>query len=250
MPNIENRLLASLPPAEYRRIEPHLQSYDMRAGEELHQKAGASPYVFFPLDAVASLMVTLADGSTVEAATVGHEGMVGLPLFVTSEAVAIQAFTQVPGRGLRMSRSVLRAELRRDEALCHRLHEYTEALLLFIAQTSACNKLHTQKARCARWLLLIHDRVGRDTFTLTHTFLAMMLGVRRATVTVVAGELRSRNLISYKKAVIRIVDREGLEEAACECYAVLRNEFDTLFSGPSANPLRAAKPLVRASATK
>lgn len=241
MGNIENRLLASLPPADFRRIEPHLQPYSMEAGEELHQKAGSCPYVYFPIDSVSSLMVTLADGGTVEAATVGNEGMVGLPLFVQSESVSIQAFTQVPGQGLRMPREILRSELRRDEALCHRLHEYTEALLLFIAQTSACNRLHGQRERCARWLLLIQDRVGRDTFSLTHTFLAMMLGVRRATVTVVAGELRSRKLIAYKKAAIRITDRKGLEAMACECYALVRDEFENLFALPPANRLTGAR---------
>src|SRR6202022_2919978 len=204
----QNHLLASLPAREFHRIAPHLIPYSTKAGEELHQRTGTSPYVYFPINSVSSLVITLADGSMVEAATVGNEGMVGLPLFVESESVSIQAFTHVPGNGLKRPRSILRAELKRERA--HRLHEYTEALLLFIAQSCACNQMHSQRQRCARWLLLLHDRVGNQRFSLTKEFLAQMLGVRRATVTVAAGDLRRRKLIAYRKGVIQILDRKGL----------------------------------------
>lgn len=203
----------------------------MISGNELHQRTASSPYVYFPINSVSSLAVTLADGSTIEVATVGNEGMVGLPLFIESESVSIQAFTQVPGEGLQMSRSVLRAELRREGALCHLLQEYTEALLLFVAQSCACNILHGQRQRCARWILLIHDRVGGDSFSLTQTFLAQMLGVRRATVTAAAGRLREEGLISYRRGVLKILDRKGLESVACECYGAVRREFDALSRG-------------------
>ena len=204
----------------------------MRVGAELHGRGGPSPYVYFPVDSVSSLVVTLADGATVEVATVGSEGMVGLPLFVESQGVAIQALTHVEGKALRMRRGVFKTEVLRQNALCHRLHEYTEALLLFIAQSCACNNLHGQRQRCARWLLLIQDRVGRDTFPLTQNYLAMMLGVRRATVTNAAGALRDAGLISYRKGLVKILDRKRLEAQACECYAVVRQEFDRLKSGP------------------
>jgi CRP-like cAMP-binding protein len=227
-----NRLLDSLPAAERRRLEPHLVPYEMRTGEELHQRAGASPWVFFPIDSVSSLVVSLADGTTVEVATVGHEGMVGLPLFIESETVVMDSFTQVPGRALRMERRVLRAELRREKALCHRLHEYTEALLLFIAQSGSCNQAHGQRERCARWLLHIRDRVGSDEFPLTQEFLSQMLGVRRPTVTAVAGELRAKGLITYRLGRVRILDRPGLERVACACYDLLRREYRHLFEGP------------------
>jgi CRP-like cAMP-binding protein len=226
-------LLASLPPAEFRRIAPHLLPYSTKPGEELHQRTGSSPYVYFPINSVSSLVITLTDGSMVEAATVGNEGMVGLPLFVKSEAVSIQAFTHVGGNGLKMARSVLLVELKRERALCHRLHEYTEALLLFIAQSCACNQMHSQRQRCALWLLLIHDRVGDHTFSLTQEFLAQMLGVRRATVTVAAGDLRAQKLIAYRKGVIQILNRKGLEEAACECYKTVGQEFERLKNTPS-----------------
>lgn len=229
----QNHLLASLPPGEFRRIAPHLLPYSTKSGEDMHQRTGSSPYVYFPINSVSSLVATLADGSMVEVATVGNEGMVGLPLFVESESVSIRAFTHVAGNGLKMPRSILRAELKREAALCHRLHEYTEALLLFIAQSCACNKMHSQKQRCARWLLLIHDRVGDHTFSLTQEFLAQMLGVRRATVTVAAGDLRTKKLIAYRKGVIQILNRKGLEDMACECYKTIGQEFERLKNTPS-----------------
>ncbi|MDQ2970724.1 MAG: Crp/Fnr family transcriptional regulator [Acidobacteriota bacterium] len=229
----QNYLLAGLPPGEFRRLVPHLLPYTTKPGEELHQRTGSSLYVYFPINSVSSLVITLTDGSMVEAATVGNEGMVGLPLFVKSEAVSIQAFTHVGGNGLKMARSVLLVELKRERALCHRLHEYTEALLLFIAQSCACNQMHSQRQRCARWLLLIHDRVGDHTFSLTQEFLAQMLGVRRATVTVAAGALRAQKLIAYRKGVIQILNRKGLEEAACECYKTVGQEFERLKNTPS-----------------
>jgi CRP-like cAMP-binding protein len=229
----QNHLLASLPPAEFRRIAPHLLPYSTKAGEELHQRTGSSPYVYFPINSVSSLVATLADGSMVEVATVGNEGMVGLPLFVESESVSIQAFTHVAGNGLKMARSVLRAELKREGALCHRLYLYTEALLLFIAQSCACNKVHSQRQRSARWLLLIHDRVGDHTFSLTQEFLAQMLGVRRATGTIAAGDLRAKKLIAYRKGIIQILNRKGLEALACECYKSVAQEFERLKNTPS-----------------
>jgi CRP-like cAMP-binding protein len=228
---IGNRLLDSLPPRELGRLKPHLRPYSMIAGDELHQRTASSPYVYFPINSVSSLAATLADGATIEVATVGNEGMVGLPLFIESEAIFIQAFTQVPGEGVQMPRSVLRAELRQEQALCHMLQEYTETLLLFIAQSCACNQLHSQRERCARWLLLIHDRVGGDRFSLTQTFLAQMLGVRRATVTAAAGGLREEGLISYRRGIVQILNRRGLESVACECYDAVRREFEALSSG-------------------
>jgi CRP-like cAMP-binding protein len=228
---IGNQLLASLPPREFGRLKPHLRPHSMKCGDELHQRTNSSPYVYFPINSVSSLAVTLADGSTIEVATVGNEGMVGLPLFIESESISIQAFTQVPGEGLRMPRSVLRAELRREQALCSLLQKYTEALMLFVAQSCACNNLHGQRQRCASWLLLIHDRVGGDSFSLTQTFLAQMLGVRRATVTTAAGGLREEGLISYHRGHLQILDRKGLESVACECYGTVRREFEALSRG-------------------
>lgn len=228
-----NRLLESLPPAELKRIQPYLSPYEMKIGEELHQRSGASPYVYFPVNSVSSLVVSLEEGATVEVATVGNEGMVGLPLFVESESVVIDSFTQIPGRAYRMDRRVLRSEIRRDAALCHRLHEYTESLLLFIAQSASCNQAHGQRQRSARWLLHVSDRVGSDAFPLTQEFLSQMLGVRRPTVTAVAGELRAKGLISYHKGSVRVLNRRALEGVACGCYDIVRREHERLFRDSS-----------------
>jgi CRP-like cAMP-binding protein len=232
MPKTGNLLLDGMSARELRRLEPHLHPFEMRAGTELHDRFTEDGYVYFPLSSATSLVVTQPDGATVEVATVGREGMVGLPLFVESEAVTIEAFTHVTGDALRLKRSVLRREVARELDLCHRLHEYTEALLLFISQTCLCNSLHTQRQRLARWLLLIHDRVGTDDFELTQSFLAGMLGVRRATVTITAGEFRREDLITYRKGRVRILDRKGLEAASCTCYDAVRREFDSMKTPP------------------
>jgi CRP-like cAMP-binding protein len=232
MPSTGNLLLDRMSPRELRRLEPYLHPVEMRAGTELHDRFAEDGYVYFPLNSATSLVVTQPDGATVEVATVGREGMVGLPLFVESEAVTIEAFTHVTGDALRLKRSVLRREVARELDLCHRLHEYTEALLLFISQTCLCNSLHTQRQRLARWLLLIHDRVATDDLELTQAFLAGMLGVRRATVTITAGEFRRENLISYRKGRVRILDRKGLEAASCACYDAVRQEFDSMEAPP------------------
>lgn len=226
-----NWLLDSLPPAELKRLEPHLAACAMKAGEELHQRASSAPFVYFPIDSVSSLVVALADGSTVEVATVGREGMVGLPVFIESEAVSMDSFIQVPGRALRMDRRILKSELRREEALSRRIAEYTEAVLLFIAQSAACSQVHGQRERCARWLLHVRDRVGGDAFPLTQNFLAQMLGVRRPTVTAVAGELRAQGLIAYRKGSVRVLDTRRLERVACDCYRVIRSEYRSMFEG-------------------
>jgi len=223
-----NLLLDALSAREYRRLEAHLRPFTMKTGLELHDRGSDDGFVYFPSNSVTSLVITEPGGGTVEVATVGHEGIVGLPIFVDSETVAIEAFTHVSGEALRLPRSVLRRELRRDSELCALIHRYTEALLLFISQTCLCNSLHTQRQRLARWLLLIHDRVGGDAFDLTQTFMAEMLGVRRATVTITAGEFREKGLISYRKGRVEILNRRGLEAAACECYEVVKREFDRL----------------------
>jgi CRP-like cAMP-binding protein len=170
----------------------------------------------------------MEDGSSVEAATVGNEGMVGVPMLFDEDTGPVDAFVQIPGRALRIRSSILRSALERSPDFRRLLSEYTKVLLFFIARSGACNVRHTLRQRTAKWLLLAHDRVTGDAFMLTQEFLADMLGVRRATVTVAAGLLRQDKLIAYRLGRIQIVNREGLETAACECYAVLRAEFDRL----------------------
>lgn len=223
-----NLLLESLPKTDLARLRPHFRPYTTSVAEELHCRSHSNPDVFFPVDSVSSLVVQGLDGSAVEVATVGNEGMVGLPVFVDSEEVAFDAITQVPGAGFRMPRRILIRELRRKSDFADRLGEYTEALLLVVGQASLCTGIHSQVQRCARWFLSIDDRSVGAEFPLTQEFLAQMLGVRRATVTQAARELQQRKLIAYRRGEVRILDREGLEAAACECYANVRAEFDAL----------------------
>ena len=193
-------------------------------------------HVYFPEEAVISILSVMSDGSAIETATVGHEGMVGLPVFLGTDQMSAQAFCQIPGSALRTERDALRRALESSPALVLALQRYTQALFTFVAQNSACNRMHTMAQRCARWLLHTHDRVGaefgRDEFSLTHQFLSQMLGVRRATVTEGMRALHTSGAVSYVRGRVVVRDREALESAACECYAVIVREFDRLLGVP------------------
>lgn len=185
-------------------------------------------HVYFVEDGVVSIVGVMADGTSVETATVGFEGMVGLPVFHGTDRTSAQAFCQVPGSALRMEVARFRRELALNDTLGAMLHRYAQALITLIAQSSACNRIHVMEQRCARWLLHTHDRVNADVFSLTQQFLAQMLGVRRATVTVAAGSLQRRGFIEYAMGKVTIKDRQGLESASCECYRIIASEFDRL----------------------
>lgn len=233
-----NRILAALPPDERERISPSLERVRVEHGHVLFEPGRPVEHVFFPENSVVSIVSLMADGSAVETATVGLEGMVGLPVFLDADSMAAQAFAQVPGFGYRMPAKALRDEVRRGGALVERLNRYTQGLLTLVSQSSACNRVHEVEKRCARWLLMTHDRVDGDAFDLTHLFLSQMLGVRRATVTEVAGKLQRMGLIEYTRGRITVVDRAGLETASCECYGVIRSELARLTGGEAyANPL-------------
>lgn len=223
-----NRLLDMLPEDELRRLRPHLETVVLGHKEILYEPGVPIEHVHFPIDGVCSLVATMEDGQTVEVGTVGNEGMVGLPVFLGTTTVPLGCLCQVPGEAVRMASEALRTEVRPDDRLHERLHLYTEATFFFTAQSSACNRLHSTEQRCARWLLQIRDRVGRDEFELTHGFLSQMLGVRRASVSEVAGALQRAGLISYSRGRIRVLDRTGLEAKSCECYRVIHEEFDRL----------------------
>ncbi len=174
----------------------------------------------------------MEDGEGVEVATVGNEGMVGLPLFLGVDRTSGKAFTQVPGESLRMTASAFRKQIGRRGPLTQTLQLYTQALMVQISQGLACNGLHSIRQRCARWLLLTQDRVGTETFPLSQEFLALMLGVRRAGVNKVATELKQAGLIQYSRGVMRILKRKELEDTSCECYQVVNREFDRLLGSP------------------
>lgn len=195
--------------------------------------------VIFPLLGVAS-MVSMGDsGDSVEVATIGCEGMIGMPLFLGGKQAAVEVFMQVPGEGLHLSAKAFHYHLEKEQSLLQVLLLYTQALLTQVAQCSACNCHHPVEARCARWLLQTHDRVKGDEFPLTQDFLGLMLGVRRASVTDAAGALQESELIRYHRGVITVLNRKGLEAAACECYELISDEFDRLL-GSAQKRLRAA----------
>jgi len=234
-----NIILRTIPEAEFERLSLGLERICLEPSQVLYEPDAPIEFVYFVETGVASVVAVMSDGSAVETATIGYEGMVGLPLFHGVDRTAAQCFCQVPGESFRMPAGDFQAELRRNGALVTILGRYTQALITQVAQSSACNRVHTMRARCARWLLQTHDRVDSDSFQLTQRFLAQMLGVRRATVTEAAGSLQDAKLIEYKMGNIRVLDRQGLEAAACECYFIIRRESERLLSGrESTNPLQ------------
>ena len=221
-----NRLLIALPRAEYQRLLPYLEPVSLAYRESLYAARQPIPYVWFIERGVVSLIRAMQDGTLVEISVIGYEGMVGLPLLLGIESVPSQALVQIPGAGLRMRATVFRREVPAGSPLHDLLLRYTQTLFNQMAQGMVCNRLHSIAQRCARWLLMTHDRVDADQFLLTQAFLAQMLGVRRASVGMVAGTLQKAGLIRYSRGVITVLDRPGLEAAACECYRIIRAGYD------------------------
>jgi CRP-like cAMP-binding protein len=220
-----NRILAAMSPEEKKRLLPALVPVRLPIKVVLFEPGQAVEAVHFPLDGVVSLVTPLDDGAIVEVATVGNEGIVGVPL-VAGGSLAVRAISQVAGRALRMSGPAFLAEVERGGMLGILVRRYTQALFGQISQAAACNRLHTNEERLSRWLLMSHDRVGLDQFAITHEFLGQMLGSRRATVTLSAGILQAAELIRYQRGHVTILDRPGLEDVACECYRVIKAELD------------------------
>jgi CRP-like cAMP-binding protein len=224
----ENRLLADLPRDEYGRLLTHLQKVSLPLKEILYEANGPIPHVFFPLHGVVSLVILMDGDISLEVGTIGNEGMVGTPVFLGSDSSPTRAISQVPGEALRMETKVFQEEMRRGGPLYGLVQRYTQAMINQISQSTVCNHRHSVRKRMCRWLLLSHDRVGVDKFLLTHEFLAQMLGVRRPTVTSVAGTLQKAGLIRYHRGELTVLDRKGLEAASCECYEVVAKELDRL----------------------
>jgi CRP-like cAMP-binding protein len=221
-------LLNRLPAGELQRLRARLRPVTFQIRDLLFEPNKQIDHVYFPEEGVASILTVLADGSLIEAATVGYEGMVGLPVFLGAERSTSKSFWQVPGRALVMKADDLREEIQKRSQLVDRLNLYTQAFFTQLAQSVSCNRVHNVEQRCARWLLMTHDRVTGDSFTLTHEFLAQMLGVRRAGVTEVAGRLQDAGLINYSRGRISIRNRKGLEKLSCECYRIVRDEVQRL----------------------
>jgi CRP-like cAMP-binding protein len=225
-----NRLLAALPDEDYRLILPFLKTIPISTRLVLQKQGEPLQHVYFPNGGVCSITTVLADGTTVEAATVGDEGMLGVEAFLTDDAVAPgETVVQVPDTSAEMmSVEDFRREIARHGALHDLLGRYTQVVIAQMMQSTACNALHQVQQRCARWLLMTHDRMHEQNFTLSHEFLAVMLGVQRPTVSVVAGTLQAAGLIRYTHGRVKVQNRRGLEAAACECYPIIRAHFDRL----------------------
>jgi len=228
-PAVRNRLLAALPADEYRRLQPDLKTIPLKVKQVLHKYGETVRHVYFPNDGVCSMTTVMADGSMVEVATIGDEGMVGINAFLGTDVTPGAAMVQVGnGSAVQMPLNAFRREVSRSGPFQDAINRYAQALVATMMQSVACNTLHNLRQRCARWLLSTQDRVHGDEFGLSHEFLAIMLGAQRPTVTVVAGALQKDGLIRYKHGRITVLNRKGLERVSCECYRAIRRHFERL----------------------
>ena len=228
-----NLILRAIPAEEYARLLPHLEPFALEPMQLLAELGDPIPHVYFPETGIVSLLSRLADGTLIENGTVGSEGMAGLPLLLGVDWTPVVMTGQVPGLSRRVDAATFRALLPTLPVLETILRRYVVYFLAQVSQSLACNSAHTVEQRCARWLLMTHDRVPGDQFVLTHEVLAQMLAVRRAGVSVAADAMRTRGLIQYSRGRITITDRAGLAAAACECYGIVRRQRDALV-GPMA----------------
>ena len=225
---VRNRLLASLPAADLAALRPHLRIATLELRDVLFEQEKPIRAVWFPETAVVSLTSTLREGGTVEVGTAGREGIAGLEVFLGDETSTVRAIVQINGTAYRMDAATF-SRLSCSAGPFHlALLRYTQAFMTQVAQTAACNGAHFVEQRCARWLLMTHDRVDGDELPLTHEFLAFMLGVRRAGVTLAMRALQDAQLVRYSRGHVTITDREGLERASCECYGTVRRHFERL----------------------
>ena len=230
-----NRLLRALSPEAYATFLLLLEPVDLTTGQVLWSPDGPIHAVYFPRTAVCSLLTPLADEPPVESATVGYEGMVGIPIVLGAPTTHTQALVQIAGTAARVDSGRFREWLATSDGAFPLFLRYAQVLLEQTAQSVACNRKHAMEERCARWLLATRDRVASDSFVLTHEFLAAMLGVRRASVTVAAGMLQQAGLIRYSRGRVTVLDRERLEEASCECYRVVRDQHERLLGVSAAS---------------
>ncbi len=223
-----NRLLAALPANDYERLIPHLKLVSLPTRQVIYEPGEPITQVYFPQNAVVSIVTIMEDGSTVEIGIVSNEGMVGIPVILGGNTTTTKAFVQVAGAGMQMDADVLRTEFNRGGAIQKLLLRYVRAVYTELTQSCACNRLHTLEERLARWLLTVSDRFESDDFPLTQEFIAQMLGVRRSGVTVAASTLSRAGMIRYQRGQISILNREDLEATSCECYRVIQKEFTRL----------------------
>ena len=224
----ENSLLAALPDAEWTRWLPQLERVEMPLGQVLYEAGDTLKYMYFPLTSIVSLLYVMENGASAEIAVVGNEGLVGVSLFMGGESTSSRAVVQSAGAGCRLNSKVLKSEFDRAGPVLHLLLRYTQALLTQMAQTAVCNRHHSLHQQLCRWLLLSLDRLDGNELVMTQELIANMLGVRREGVTEGALELQKEGLIQYARGHITVLDRTGLEKRTCECYAVVKREYDRL----------------------
>ena len=224
----QNHLLRALPAAESERLFPHLELVPMALGDVLYESGTTMRHVYFPTTSIVSLLYVMEDGASAEIAVVGNEGMVGVALFMGGETTPSRALVQSAGHAYRLKGQILKEEFHRAAALQYLLLRYTQALLTQMAQTAVCNRHHSVDQQLCRWLLLSLDRLPSNKLSMTQELIANMLGVRREGVTEAAGKLQADGLIRYSRGHITVLDRPRLERQCCECYQVVKREFDRL----------------------
>jgi CRP-like cAMP-binding protein len=230
----QNRLLAALPDAVLTRWLPQLEPVDMALGRVLYESGDKLSHLYFPTTSIVSLLYVMEDGASAEIAVVGHEGIVGISMFMGGNSTSSRAVVQSAGHGFRLKSDLLMQEFNRGGSVMHLLLRYTQALITQMAQTAVCNRHHTLDQQLCRWLLLSLDRLHSNELVMTQELIANMLGVRREGVTESAGHLHKAGLIQYQRGHITVLDRTGLEHRVCECYAVVKKEYDRLLPGMAA----------------
>ncbi|HEY8011642.1 MAG TPA: Crp/Fnr family transcriptional regulator [Rudaea sp.] len=223
-----NHLLAALPDAEWQRWLPSLEPVALPLGKVLYESGGKLTHVYFSTTAIVSLLYVMENGASAEIAVVGNEGIVGISLFMGGGSTPSRAIVQSAGHGFRLKASLMMEEFNRAGPVLHLLLRYTQALITQMAQTAVCNRHHTLDQQLCRWLLLSLDRLHSSELVMTQELIANMLGVRREGVTEAAGQLHKAGLIRYQRGRITVLDRDGLEQRTCECYAVVKKEYDRL----------------------
>ena len=224
----ENHLLAALPDAEWQRWLPQLELVEMPLGQVLYESGTNLKHVYFPTTAIVSLLYVMENGTSAEIAVVGNEGLVGISLFMGGESTPSRAVVQSAGHGFRLKAQLMKDEFNRAGPVMHLLLRYTQALITQMAQTAVCNRHHSLDQQLCRWLLLSLDRMKGLELVMTQELIANMLGVRREGVTEAAHKLQEAGLIRYARGHISVLDRKGLEKRVCECYAVVKKEYDRL----------------------
>ena len=223
-----NQLLAALPEAEWERWSSQLEAVDMPLGKVLYESGSRVTHVYFPTTSIVSLLYVMEDGSSAEIAVVGREGLVGISLFMGGASTPSRALVQSAGTGFRLQASLMMQEFNRAGPVLHLLLRYTQALITQMAQTAVCNRHHSLDQQLCRWLLLSLDRLDSSDLIMTQELIANMLGVRREGVTEAAGKLQDAGLIRYRRGHITVLDRPGLMKRTCECYGVVKHEYDRL----------------------